>query len=440
MDTQQLSPIEKRDKLLKPLLLSTFDISGGAARSAYRLHQGLINNRIDSKMLVKAKFSQDTSVVGADRKIAQSLSRLKTSVDSLSKIPFRGLDKKQRTPYSVHWVPDSILSKVKKINPDVVNIHWIGGGFLKIETIARLQKPVVWTLHDMWAFTGGCHYSQGCDRYEASCGNCPQMPPKYNLDLSQWIWHRKAKAWANSYPTIVTPSRWLANCARSSSLFQDYRIEIIPYGLDTEIYRDADQNLVRNKFNLPQDKYLILFGASDATDNPRKGFSYLQSALNILKTSELRDRCELVVFGASQSYKIDVGIKVHYLGNLQDEIALAQVYSAADVFVAPSLEDNLPNTVLEAIACGTPCVAFEIGGMPDMIEHQHNGYLAKPFDAIDLVQGITWILENEQPQKLRYAARQKVEKEFRLEQQAKRYCSLFEEIIDDKTMIEASVL
>ncbi|KAM3110490.1 glycosyltransferase family 4 protein [Phormidesmis sp. 146-33] len=411
---------------MKTLLLSTFDISGGAARSAYRLHQGLVNCGTDSKMLVRAKFSQDSSVIGADQKVTQTLSRLKTSVDSLPKILFRGLDKNKRTPYSLHWVPAFNLSKIKELDPDIINIHWIGGGFLKIEAIAQLKKPIVWTLHDMWAFTGGCHYSQGCDRYLKACESCPQMPPRYNLDLSSWVWQRKSEAWAGLTPTIVTPSRWLANCARSSALFQDYRVEVIPYGLDTETYKPFEQTFVRNKLQLPLDKYLILFGASDALINSRKGFNYLRSALEILN-HKLRDRCELVIFGASHSDGIDLGIKAHYLGNFNDETALAQVYSAVDVFVAPSLEDNLPNTVMESIACGTPCVAFNIGGMPDMIDHQQNGYLAKPLDAIDLAQGITWVLENSQSQKLRYAAREKVEQEFRLDLQAKRYLSLFAE-------------
>ncbi len=423
---------------MKILLLSTFDTSGGAARSAYRLHQGLINCGTDSRMLVQAKFSQDSSVFGADQKVTQKLSRLKTSIDSLPKILFRGLDKKKRTPYSLHWTPTINLPKIKELDPDVINIHWIGGGFLKIETIPQLKKPIVWTLHDMWPFTGGCHYSQECDRYQKTCGNCPQMPPKYNLDLSSWVWQRKSKAWTHFNPTIVTPSRWLANCARSSSLFQNYRIQVIPYGLNTEIYRPFEQSFARDKFHLPTNKYLILFGASDALSNPRKGFDYLQSALEILKVSELRDRCELVIFGASQSDEISLGIKAHYLGNLSDETTLAQVYSAADVFVAPSLEDNLPNTVMESIACGTPCVAFDIGGMPDMIDHQQNGYLAKPVDAIDLARGITWVLENTQSQNLRHAAREKVEQEFKLELQANRYLNLFSEIREGSHALKVS--
>jgi glycosyltransferase involved in cell wall biosynthesis len=185
--------------------------------------------------------------------------------------------------------------------------------------------------------------------------------------------------------------------------------------------------------NLPQDKQLILFGAMYPNSDCRKGFHLLRQALQSLNKSEWRDKAKLAIFGASQPKEpIDLGLESHYLGRLNDDISLAVVYAAADVFVAPSIQDNLPNTVMEAIACGTPCVAFDIGGMPDMIEHQHNGYLAQPFDSEDLAKGIVWVLENkERHQKLCDRARQKAEQEFTLEIQARRYESLYREIKTD---------
>lgn len=416
---------------MKPLLLSTFDISGGAARAAYRLHQGLIGSGADSRMLVRSKFSQDVSVIGADKPALHALNRLHPKLDGLPKTLLKGLDRKKRTPYSVQWIPDFLLDQVNQFDPDIINVHWVGGGFLNIETISKFKRPVVWTLHDMWAFTGGCHYSQGCDRYQRFCQACPQMPPRYNLDLSHWIWKRKAQSWANLTATVVTPSQWLANCARASSLFKNHRIEVIPYGLDTEVFRPIEQSLARYKLNLPQDKRLILFGASDGTNNLRKGFSFLKVALEILSQNDLKNQFELVIFGASKSNQsIDLGIKAHYLGNLSDEITLTCAYSAADVFVAPSLEDNLPNTVLESLACGTPCVAFTIGGMPDLIDHYRNGYLANAIDSSDLARGIAWVLERQaiSPQVLREAARAKAEQSFRLETQSACYLALFEEL------------
>jgi glycosyltransferase involved in cell wall biosynthesis len=282
----------------------------------------------------------------------------------------------------------------------------------------------------MWPFTGGCHYSQECDRYTDSCGACPKLHSHQSWDLSRWVWQRKGKAWNDLKLTVVTPSLWLAKCASSSSLFKDVRVEVIPNGLDTQTYKPITRQLARDLINLPQDKYLVLFGAMYPNSDRRKGFHLLQPALQSLSQSGWQERIELAVFGASEpNQATDMGFKSHYLGKFSDDISLAVVYAAADVFVAPSLQDNLPNTVMEAIACGTPCVAFNIGGMPDLIEHQQNGYLAQPFQVEDLAQGIAWVIENQQRhQKLCDRARQKALQEFTLEIQARRYESLYSEL------------
>jgi glycosyltransferase involved in cell wall biosynthesis len=415
---------------MKPLVISTSDIQGGAARSAYRLHQGLKSIDVQSQMLVQTKSSDDSQVIGtsASSGIGNAVSGLRLTLDRL---PLKLYSKRDRTSYSLPWLPEKLASSINQINPDVINLHWINGGYLNIETIAKFNKPLVWTFHDMWAFTGGCHYNQECDRYTKSCGSCPQLNSHTNTDLSRWIWHRKAKSWKNLNLTIVTPSRWLANCAKSSSLFQDRQIEVIPYGLDIQTYRPINKQFARELLQLPQDKQLVLFGSLQATSDKRKGFHLLQPALSELSSSGWQDKLELVVFGASKpENSINFGFKSHYLGSLNDDLSLALAYSAADVFVAPSLQDNLPNTVMESIACGTPCVAFDIGGMPDMIEHQKNGYLAKAFKIEDLANGIAWIIENkERHQKLSYNAREKTEQEFALEIQAKRYLSIFQSLI-----------
>lgn len=419
---------------MKVLLLSTYDIRGGAGKAAYRLHNGLKNIGADSQMLVQVKFSNDTDVIATETEIIKKINKFKLYLDASPKLFFRYPDKRKRTMFSLEWIPNFLKSRVISINPDIINLHWICEGFLNIETITKLRKPIVWTLHDMWAFTGGCHYSHQCDRYKQGCENCPQMPPKYDIDLSRWVWGRKAKAWNNLNGTIVTPSRWLAKCAASSSLLKNWRIEVIPNGLNTKVFKPYDKIFIRNKLNLPQDKHLILFGAEKSTSDVRKGFELLKSALLDLSKTDWQNKCELVVFGAAKSYDSpNLGFKTHYLGQLNDETTIAQVYAAADVFVAPSLQDNLPNTVMESLACGTPCVAFDIGGMPDMIEHQKNGYLAKPFELEDLNIGITWVLQNEERfQKLSSYSRQKVEQEFTQTIQAKNYFNLYNDILDSQ--------
>jgi glycosyltransferase involved in cell wall biosynthesis len=418
---------------MKVSILSYSDIEGGAARACYRLHQGLNQMGVNSQMLVQIKSSDDTTVTGSKNVgIRQVMTGLRTIGDSL---PLKRYAQQKGSTYSAQWLPDRITSKLADLQPDIVNLHWANNGYLQIESLKKiqqtLQKPIVWTLHDMWSFTGGCHYNQDCDRYKTGCGQCPQIQSQRDRDLSDWVWKRKAKAWKNLDLTIVTPSVWLGQCAKASALFRDVRIEVIPYGLDTTRYKPMDRTIARQILGLPLDKQLILAGALQATSDQRKGFHLLQPALTQLSQAGWGDRAELVIFGASKpKVPIDFGLKAHYMGTLGDDISLAMLYAAADVFVAPSVQDNLPNTVMESIACGTPCVAFNIGGMPDMIDHQSNGYLARPYESGDFAQGIVWILEDaDRYQKLCHQARQKAEQSFPLDRQAKRYNALFSELL-----------
>jgi glycosyltransferase involved in cell wall biosynthesis len=408
---------------MKILHLSTSDLEAGAARSAYRLHQGLRSIDVTSQMLVRAKVSVDETVI-AERSLLTKLGPVASGQ------PLRLHPQHDRSMFSLQWFPDALAPRVAQFNPDIVNLHWVGNGFLKIETLAKLNKPIVWTFHDMWAFTGGCHYSQGCDRYQQSCGACPHLKSDRERDLSRWVWERKAKAWKDLNLTIVTPSQWMGKCARSSSLFRECRVEVIPYGIDTQKYQPIDRQIARNLLNLPQDKQFVLFGSMSVGD-PRKGIQLLQAALQHLLKSGWEDKIELLVFGEAQaSSQTDLGYKTHYLGKLNDDISLALAYSAANVFAAPSLEDNLPNTVIEALACGIPCVAFKIGGMPDTIEHQQNGYLAQPYEVEDFASGIAWVLEDRQRhQILSHRARERVEQELNLQLQADRYLDLYRQIL-----------
>jgi glycosyltransferase involved in cell wall biosynthesis len=410
---------------MKVLHLSTYDMSGGAARSAYRLHQGLQNIGVDSQMLVQQKTGDNAAVIAPRTRLNQGIAHSKISLDVLPLKLYR--QRTQRALFSPQWLPDRIQPQVARLHPHVINLHWVAGGFMQVETLAKLQTPLIWTLHDMWAFTGGCHYSGNCDRYQQACGDCPHINSSKDRDLSRWIWERKAKSWKNLDLTIVSPSAWLARCARASSLFRHFTVEHIPYGLNTEIYRPIDRAVARQILKLPQDKRLVLFGSLQSTQDQRKGFHLLQPALQHMSQTK-RDEIELLVLGSSQpEHPPDVGFKTHYLGTLNDDLSLALVYSAADIFVLPSTEDNLPNTILEAFACGIPCVSFNLGGFPDMIEHQETGYLAQPFDIADLAQGMVWLLDSdERYQRLSQNARHKAVQEYSLKIQAQRYAELFE--------------
>jgi glycosyltransferase involved in cell wall biosynthesis len=343
----------------------------------------------------------------------------------------RRYPQREKTLFSAQWFPDAIAPQVARFAPDIVNLHWVGSGYVRIETLAKLQKPVVWTLQDMWAFTGGCHYSQNCDRYQQQCGKCPQLKSQKERDLSRQIWKRKQKAWKHVNLTVVTPSRWMAECVRGSSLLGDRRVEVIPFCLDTQTYRPIDSKFARSLLGLPSDKQLVLFGAISATADPRKGFHLLLPALQKLSQLGWQENIELVVFGASQPEKpLDVGFKVHYLGNFADDLSLALVYSAADVMVVPSLQESFGQTASEALACGTPVVAFDATGLRDIVDSHKNGYLAKPYELEDLAQGISWILQDrDRYQQLCANAREKAERAFSLEIQAKRYIALFQELL-----------
>jgi len=305
---------------MKIVLISTADVQGGAPRAAYRLHQGLQRIGVDSQMLAQYKYSNDKTVIAPTTRLGQSIARTRIAVD---RVPEKLYPRRQKAGLSPQWLPDQIVPKITKLNPDIINLHWIGEAFLQIETIGKFKQPLVWTLHDMWTFTGGCHYSGECDRYTGNCGACPQLVSDQDWDLSRWVWQRKAKAWRNLNLTIVALSSWLTNCARDSSLFKDLRIELIPNGIDTTVYRPINQQIARELLNLPQDKPLVLFGSLKATSDPRKGFHRLQAALQDLSQSEWQDKLDLVIFGASEADNpMDVGFPTHYLGTLNDDLML----------------------------------------------------------------------------------------------------------------------
>jgi glycosyltransferase involved in cell wall biosynthesis len=310
-------------------------------------------------------------------------------------------------------------------------LFWINSGFMKIETLKKFKKPVVWTLHDMWPFTGGCHYDAECGRFKQACGKCPILSTGKEHDLSRQIWERKRKSWNEIPIVVVATSHWLAEMARSSSLFKDQRIEVVPNGIDTDRYKPLEKRAAREAYGLPQDKHLILFSAFSATTDLRKGNQLLVPALKKMAQAGWGEKTELMIIGASEPVSPpDLGMKVHYMGSLHDEISQVLLYSAADISVAPSMQENLSNTVMESLACGTPVAAFNIGGMPDMLEHQGSGYLVRPFESDDLAAGMVWMLEDKaRRDMLSRRARQTVVERYALKTVANRYLAIYRDIL-----------
>ena len=411
---------------MKILIVNTSDIQGGAARAAYRLHKSLLALHVESKMLVQSKSSDDFTVVSEDRKIAKYFNKIRPVIDN---IPTRFYKNKTKTLFSSSWFGFSnIVDKINEINPDIVHLHWICGGMIKIEDIARIKAPIVWSLHDMWAFTGGCHYDEECQGYLESCGNCKVLGSDKEKDLSRKIFQRKQKVFnLKKDITIVGLSKWLNECSKGSTLLKDKKHINLPNPIDTTIFKPFDKAKSRELWSLPKDKKLVLFGAMGATSDPRKGFDELSNAMKKLEISDI----EFVVFGSSEPKESqNFEFKTHYLGSLADDVSLVTLYSAVDVMIVPSLQENLSNAIMESLACGTPVIGFDIGGNSDMIEHHKNGYLAKAFDTRDLKDGIEWVLNNANYKELCQNARKKVVREFDSVVLVKKYINLYGEAIE----------
>jgi glycosyltransferase involved in cell wall biosynthesis len=393
---------------MKILHINTNDISGGAARAAYRLHQGLLNEGINSMMLVQKKDSDDSTVIGPKTKLDKGWALIKPEID---KLPLKIFNTKQDGPWSVNWLPTNIIKKINQINPDIINLHWIGNGMISIRELGKIKKPVVWTMHDMWPFTGGFHYSQEFFNQDGSW-------------ISKNILNQKLKSWKGLNLTLVSPSKWLADLAVKSNLFKSTPTKVIPYGLDTNIFKPVKKEVATDILNLNSNKQYILFGAMNATSDKRKGFQFLLPAIQELSKKIDKSKTELLVFGSSEPESPPkFNIKTNYLGRIYDDAILSLIYSISSVCVVPSLQDNLPNTVLESLSCGTPCIAFNIGGIPDMIDHHKNGYLVKLYDTKDLADGIKYCLDNSE--KLGETGRKKVEKKYDLKTLAKNYIKLY---------------
>lgn len=413
---------------MKILIVSTFDNQGGAAKAAYRLHLSLLENGADSQMLVQHKSGGDYKVLGPISKIKKILNRTKPVLDQF---PVSRYKDKIKTLFSPNWIPSGgIVKTINEINPDIVHLHWINFGMIRIEDIAKINAPIVWTLHDNWAFTGGCHIMWTCEKYKTSCGSCPSLMSGREKDLSHHIFQRKLKTYARiDNITIVGLSKWIANCAKKSYLLRDKIIVNLPNPIDTKKFKPLNKQYSRDLWNLPQDKTLILFGALSASSDINKGFDELFKALQLINNSEI----ELVVFGMSAPEKSQKFVfKTNYLGELNDETSLATLYDACDIIVVPSLQENLSNVIMESLSCGTPVVAFNVGGNSDMIDHKENGYLAKPLDDVDLAHGIEWIMNSSDYDGLCQNARKKVLREFDSKIVVEKYISLYESILSSK--------
>lgn len=436
---------------MKILSVNTNDSHGGAARAAMRIMQGVQQHGVETQMLVKEKYTRDTAVVPLQQFLPKNkLYRIADWVAQKVKNKYHHwLWRPYRKTKENVFMSDSrgtrLGGALQKLDYDVLHLHWINQRFIKLQDLPK-DKPVVWTLHDSWPFCGVCHYFIDCERYKTHCGDCPMLRSGKEKDLANRIFEEKLRTYSDLNLHIVTPSRWLGECAKQSALFGRSPVTVIPNCLETDVYRPLSEQEMNERLSMAIEhnpvlhsvkravgekaaKPLILYGAMNAATDRIKGFASLLSALQTLDKQGFE--ANLVVFGASET---DLPmqfehIKVQFIGYVSDTDLLVTLYNLANVMVVPSLTENLSCAIMESLSCATPVCCFAIGGNGDMVEHQVNGYLARERDAEDLAQGIRWCLENDREGALSLAARKKVMENYTIERVGAMYVELYSSLV-----------
>ena len=416
---------------MRVLLVNTSERIGGAAIAANRLMEALKNNGIKAKMLVRDKQTNQITVVALDPSIRHQVQFVRERAVIWMANKFK---KNNLFQVDIANTGTDITELPEFKQADVIHLHWINQGFLSLKDIEKIiasGKPVVWTLHDMWPFTGICHYASECDKYKTECRNCPLIYGGGSKnDLSHRTYLKKKKIYSGSHLHFVACSHWLEDLAKQSSLIAGHSIQSIPNAINNNLFKPRDKKEARQKCNLPQDKKLLLFGSLKVTDE-RKGAKYLIEACQIIKQNnpELADNLGVVMMGnkASEMQSL-LPFPVYNMDYVSDEHTLVNVYNAVDLYVTPSLQDNLPNTIVEAMSCGTPCVGFNVGGIPQMIDHLHNGYVAEYKNASDFANGICWCLGDDEHNGLSEMAYRKAAASYSESNVAMQYINLYNKI------------
>lgn len=411
---------------MRVLIVNTSESGGGAAIAARRLVEALNNNGVKAKMLVRDKVSDQITVAG----VRQSWgTRLGVLWERFCIFAANGFDRGSLFRVDTSGVGTDITKSSEFKEADVIHLHWINQGFLSLGVIRRIVesgKVVIWTMHDEWPFTGICHYSGSCVGFKSACGRCPLVGGKKDGDLSRRVFRRKQHMLRGGRVVFVACSEWLGGLAAESALLMGREVVCIPNTINSHTFCPGDVAEARRRWNLPSGKRLLLFGSPKATD-PRKGLDFLVEACGLLKqgVGDFSDVGVVVVGRNGESVAGLFPFPVYVLDFVDDERRMALLYNAVDAYVTPSLEDNLPNTVMEAMMCGVPCVGFRVGGIPEMIEHKVSGYLAEERNAADLAEGIRFVLDVEHAGGLRAESRRLAMARYGETHIASRYISLY---------------
>jgi len=409
---------------MKVLHIQAGDISGGAARGVYWLHIGLKDLNVESKILTNSRITLgDEDVISiANSKKEKIKLLIRRQLDSIPTVFYRN---RKRIIFSTGLVGYGFTKTEIYKWADVIHLHWINDGFVNIKHLAKVDKPIVWTMRDMWPMTGGCHYSMKCIKYKTGCGNCEQLNSNKSYDLSKIILNRKKKYLPKTMK-LVGISDWLSGCAKESQLFKDFDVQTIHNNVNTDVFFPIEKNIARMIWGITSDKKIVLVG-SQCLKVFYKGFDKFIEAIKRLD----KNKYYFCFFGNLEKKVADkLDYEYKNFGFLHDTISLRLLYSASDVFVAPSLMDAFCKTLAESMACGTPVVCFDATGPKDIVSHKIDGYKAEPFDSSDLANGIIWILEDrDRWEKLSEQARKKVKEMFDVHIIAEKYAKLYEKVM-----------
>lgn len=418
---------------MKVTIINTSDAGTGAGVAAMRLLKALTSENIKVTYLAQHKTTASNAVHTIVKNSYTSLiAKLNFYIERIPFILFKAKNKSVRFAFSTADVGTDISKQTQVLDADILHIHWTNSGFLSLKNLQQLialGKPIVWTLHDMWVFTGGCHYAGDCNNFTEQCGDCYFLKNPNPKDISHTGWLSKHKIFDNAKNlSFVTCSSWLKTVAEKSSLIKHLPIQAIANPIDTNVFKPKDRNIIRKEKNINPESKIILFGAANINDR-RKGVNYFIDALNHLKGKNITN-IEIAIFGKNKHFNTsELPFPVHEFGIISGEKDIIDLYNLADLFVMPSIEDNLPNTVMESLACSTPVVAFNTGGLPEMIEHQQNGYLAEYKNALDLASGMEWFFNKPNQDGIRKSARQGVLNNFNERKIADDYIKLYKSLI-----------
>lgn len=417
---------------MKVLHINTYEGNGGAGRACLRINDALKADGIDSRVMTYFKFKESNITEVFSKSYFQ---KVKAVINILAeRYLSKFVTKAVKIPFSLQWFGSSIVNHPLVKEADIIHLHWINHGFLSpkfIGELNQLNKPIIWTFHDSNPLTGGCHVRYTCEGYMSECGNCPVLRKSGSNDFSHQTWKAKQSAYSKVNFNIISPSSWMGSCVKEASLTKNHASYVISNALDTQLFKAVDKLKSRAELGVSPDAKVILAGFMPSTDDRHKGLKELQETIQHLYADNVnKDQLFLLFYGSDgDGVELDIPIPYKFAGKIDNDNLLVKLYSAADVFLFPSIEESMGYTALESLSCGTPVAGFHTSGVPDVVVHKENGYLAKLYDTQELAEGIKWILNEADRDKLSKHARNWAVDNFDLKIISKQHIALYYKLL-----------